>query len=231
MFSEVPRRAWFRPCERWTLPYGKGANRASAGLLSLLEEPFSRRDTDSVGQIEIAGDRIQVSNGNGLDERKRDGQRNLRVLDERHDDARIADPLTDSDNLSEQVLVEVPQPAERLDLRKGQTASLQDRPADEPVGVSDQNAALLLPAAVGELDLLRNGHHGDPPINRSRRHRFVGVRDLGPAGDRRGFLGGQGREVLGRLTLRLGKRGLRRDPPLLRVPAPLPLLQDLSPTL
>jgi hypothetical protein len=135
--------------------------------------------------------------------------------------------MTDSGNLSEKLLVEVPHPAERLDLRKGQAAPLQDRPADEPVGVSHQNAALLLPAAVGQLDLFRNGHHGDPPIDRSRRDRFLGVRDLGTSGDRRGFLRRQGREILGRLTLRLGSRGLRRDTSLLRVPAPLPFVEEL----
>src|SRR5437016_11242130 len=115
MFSEVARRAWFRPCERSTLPYGKGANRASTGLLSLLDEPFSRRDTDSVGQVEIAGDHLQLPHRNRLDERKRDGQRNLRVLHERDDDGRMPDPFTDSGNLSEELLVEVPHPAERLD--------------------------------------------------------------------------------------------------------------------
>ena len=142
-------------------PRGQIRGSATTAVLTgaFLEE-LARRHAQPLREIGVAHD-AEVPQRNVLDQRQRDRRRHFGFFTS----ARMIAGLRIHSRLPgdhpKDLRVEVPHRAEGLDLVDRDAARLQDRQADELVGVADQDAALLLAARVGELDLLRHGHGAD----------------------------------------------------------------------
>src|SRR5688572_16188205 len=144
----------------------RGRLRSPAGESApLVDENSAGGRADDGRQIAIPEDPPELAHREALQERERDVERDSRISHERDRDGGPAHPLPVLRDPTIELLVEVPHRREAFDLVVRQRPRLEHGDSDELVGVADQDPALLAAALVREVDLLRDGHEGDPTVD------------------------------------------------------------------